>query len=228
MLPIPSAAAGPAADAECVVLLHGIARSPSAMRKMERKLKESGYIVANIGYDSRKKILQDLMEDVNKKIQSGCKAAPKMHIVGHSMGGLITRAWLKKYRPKNLGRVVMIGTPNHGSEIADFMKNTYFFKSYFGPAGQQLITDQDGFADIFVEKVDFELGIIAGDRSMDPISSVFLLPGKDDGKVSVASTKLDGMKDHIVLHAEHTFMPSNKKVIAQVLHFLQQSTFKHP
>ena len=51
------------------------------------------------------------------------------------MGGLVIRALLNRYRPDNLGRVVQIGTPNHGSEVADFLKNDWLYRLFFGPAG---------------------------------------------------------------------------------------------
>ncbi|GHM58930.1 MAG: hypothetical protein sL5_10220 [Candidatus Mesenet longicola] len=147
----------------------------------------------------------------------------KVHFVGYSMGGLLIRAYFKKYKPDKLGRVVMIGTPNHGSEVADFLKNFMLYKKLYGPAGQQLITNQDGFKEIFAN-TDFELGIIAGNKSIDPISSK-LINKPNDGKVSVDSTKLEGAKDHIVLPCNHTFFPSNKQMFKQVLSFLKFGKF---
>ena len=141
------------------------------------------------------------------------------------MGGLVIRALLNKYRPKNLGRVVMLGTPNQGSEVADFFKNNPIYKGFFGPAGQQLTTDQANIKDL-LGTVDYELGIIAGDRSIDPISSTILV-GKDDGKVSVKRSKINGMTDHVVIHTTHTFMMKNKNVIKQTDYFITHGKFQH-
>ena len=95
----------------------------------------------------------------------------------------------------------------------------------YGPAGQQLTTDQKKIKNLLTDKIDYELGIIAGNFTIDPISSS-IIPGNDDGKVSIESTKLKGMKDHIVVSASHTFFPSNKKVKQQTLSFLKNGQFK--
>lgn len=213
-----------AAGGDTVVLLHGIGRSKSSMESMEEDLSRKGYEVINIDYASRKKTIENLAADIRKEIKKRRVNTEKIHFVGHSMGGLIIRAYIHKYRPKDLGRVVMLGTPNAGSEVADLMKDNFLYINYYGPAGQQLVTDQNGFKEIF-GRVDYDLGIIAGDRSIDPVSSLFIITGDDDGKVPVVNTKIKGMKDHIVIHATHTFMPSNAEVIQQTGHFLKHGEF---
>ena len=75
-------------------------------------------------------------------------------------------------------------------------------------------------------EVNYELGIVAGNATIDPVSSL-IIPGDDDGKVAVERTKLDGMKDHITINASHTFFPSNKKVQKQTLYFLKYGQFQH-
>lgn len=72
--------------------------------------------------------------------------------------------------------------------------------------------------------IDYELGIIAGNFSIAPIPSL-IIPGENDGKVSVESTKLSGMRDHVVISASHTFFPSNKEAHKQVLAFLGEGKF---
>lgn len=213
-----------AATGDTVVLLHGIGRSKSSMESMEEDLSRKGYEVINIDYASREKTIENLVADIRKEIKSRRVTTGKIHFVGHSMGGLIIRAYIHKYRPKDLGRVVMLGTPNGGSEVADLLKDNLLYIHYYGPAGQQLVTDQNGFKEIF-GRVNYELGVIAGDRSIDPVSSLLIITGDDDGKVPVANTKIKGMKDHIVVHATHTFMPSNAEVIQQTEHFLEHGKF---
>ena len=140
------------------------------------------------------------------------------------MGGLLTRAYLKQYHPKNLGSVVIIGTPNKGSELADYFKNFWIYKKLYGPAGQELITDQKDFESIFSSSYKYDIGVIAGNRSINPISSL-IIDKPSDGRVSVESTKLDGAK-HIIIPCSHIFLPLNKEVWNQTLFFLHNKKFK--
>ena len=195
------------------------------MEKIEDTLVKEGYRVLNIDYPSTDHSLSELVETIQPQIDvfNTSRSRP-IHFVTHSMGGLVTRGLIQQHRPKNLGRVVMLSPPNRGSEMADFLKDNFLYKKFYGPAGQQLGTDQKNLRTLFGD-VDFELGVITGDRSIDPFGS-YLIPGSDDGKVSIERTKLDGMKDHIVLHATHTFIMKNDAAIAQILNFLKKGEFQ--
>jgi len=140
------------------------------------------------------------------------------------MGGLLARVYLARYQPKRLGRVVMLGTPNGGSEIADRLKHFGAYRVFFGPAGQQLGTRRDADSDALLPRVDYPVGIIAGNRSIYPITSV-MLPKPHDGRVSVQNTRLDGMADHIVIGASHPWLVRNAEAIAQTIAFLKNGQF---
>ena len=208
-----------------VVLLHGISRTARSFGKMETALVGAGFVTLNLDYASRRKPLAALAEDIHPDIDrfaDGIDGA--IHLIGHSMGGLLARTYLAKYRPQRLGRVVMLGTPNGGSEIADSLKNFRPYRAWFGPSGQQLGTQRDDATHALLPAVDYPVGIIAGDRSVDPLSAIFL-PRPHDGRVSVANTKLDGMADHIVVSTAHPFLPGNAVAIAQTLAFLRDGRF---
>jgi pimeloyl-ACP methyl ester carboxylesterase len=207
-----------------IVLLHGIFRTHRSMGRLARFLERNGFAVLNLGYPSTKYPIEMLVDIVHPRIENFTESITgQLHFVSYSMGGLLMRAYLCKYRPSHLGRVVMIGTPNKGSEVADFLKSMKLYRWLYGPAGQQLITDQAAFAHC-LGKVDYELGVIAGNRPIDPISSRII--GKpNDGKVSIDSTMLEGMKDHIVIPSSHTFFPSNKATWHQVLLFFRNGEF---
>ncbi len=208
-----------------VVLLHGISRTARSFRKMQAALGREGYATLNLDYESRRKALDALAEDIHPAIElfSG-GIGGSVHFVCHSMGGLLARVYLAKYRPRRLGRVVMLGTPNGGSEIADSLKNLAAYRAFFGPAGQQLVTRRDAALDAMLPAIDYPVGIIAGDRSIYPISSV-MLPRPHDGRVSVANTRLDGMADHVVVRTSHPWLVRNGEAIEQTIVFLRRGRF---
>jgi pimeloyl-ACP methyl ester carboxylesterase len=209
-----------------VVLLHGIARTSRSFRRMQTALQASGFATLNLGYDSRRKPLQLLAEDIHPAIARFAGGVEgSLHFVGHSMGGLLTRVYLARHRPQHLGRVVMLGTPNGGSEIADRLLRLAAYRAYFGPAGAQLTTSRNPEMTLMLPPVDYPVGIIAGCRSIDPISSIFLLPGPNDGRVTVHNTKLDGMADHIVIRAAHPWLMRNSQAIDLTVGFLRNGRF---
>jgi pimeloyl-ACP methyl ester carboxylesterase len=209
-----------------VVLLHGISRTARSFRKLQAALEGANLATLNLDYASRRKALEALAEDIHPAIQRFADGIDgSIHFVGHSMGGLLARVYIARHRPKRLGRVVMLGTPNSGSEIADRLKDSKPFRAFFGPAGQQLGTRRSAVDNAMLPPVDYPVGIIAGDRSIDPVASVFL-PKPHDGRVSVANTRLDGMTDHIVIRTAHPWLMRNSVAIEQTIAFLRAGKFK--
>ncbi len=215
----------PLHSGELVVLLHGLCRSPRSMAKMEAHLRSEGFEVLNIGYPSRKEPIGKLAQDAIGQALATPEAgrAERIHFVTHSMGGILVREYLGRHKPDRLGRVVMLGPPNQGSEIVDALGSLTVFGFLNGPAGRQLGTDP-GARPLQLGPARFEVGIIAGDRSINWINSC-IIPGPDDGKVSVERTRLTGMKDHLVVHATHPFLMRNREVLRQTVHFLRHGSF---
>ena len=189
------------------------ARTALSFRKMQAALDTAGFATLNLDYASRRHPLETLAEHIHPAIEPfAAHIAGALHFVGHSMGGLLARVYIAKHRPQRLGRVVMLGTPNGGSEIADRFRNFAPYRAFFGPAGQQLGTQRDAAVAAILPPVDYPVGIIAGDRSIYPLASA-LLPKPHDGRVSVENTKLEGMVDHVVIHGSHPFLMRNDRAI---------------
>jgi triacylglycerol lipase len=216
----------PTQASEGVVLLHGLARTTRSMARIERDLTQAGYVVANLPYPSRKAPIEALSEGVFDRIRDSVRLrdCTRVHFVTHSMGGIVLRDMISKHRIERLGRVVMLGPPNQGSELVDRLGGWRLFRWINGPAGQQLGTGPESLPNR-LGPVDFELGVIAGDQSINWINSG-MIPGPDDGKVSVERTKVVGMKDHLVVHTTHPTMLSHRTVIFSVRRFLKTGAFR--
>lgn len=208
---------------ERVVLLHGLARTEKSFSKMQAFLEQGGYVVSNIGYPSRKLPVEELARMVRERIEAEVLVGETVNFVTHSMGGILIRHIQKTNPLPNVGRVVMLAPPNQGSEVVDKLGGIFLFRWINGPAGNQLGTDPEGFVKQ-LGKVDFEAGVIAGDRSINLILSL-LIPGKDDGKVSVESAKVEGMQDYRVVHSAHPFIMKNREVMGLALEFLRYGKF---
>ena len=212
-------------EASCVVLLHGLARTPSSMEALESALSKEGFLPINEGYPSREHPIEILAELAIKPSLAKCPKDMNVNFVTHSLGGILVRQYLSKHTVKNLGRVVMLGPPNKGSEVVDKLGNIPGFYFINGDAGMQLGTAELSIPNT-LGKANFDVGIIAGSWSINWILSS-LVPSTDDGKVSIESTKLEGMDDHIVMPVTHPLMMKNKKVIEQVINYLKRGSFEH-
>lgn len=211
---------------ECVVLLHGLARTSRSMATMEAALESAGYRVVNQDYPSREQAIEQLANVAIKNALDSCnrpEPARQIHFVTHSMGGILVRYYLSANQIDTLGRVVMLSPPNQGSETVDKLGDMPGFWWLNGPAGQQLGTDHDSVPNR-LGPARFQLGIITGDRSINLILST-LIPGPDDGKVAIERARLEGMSDFLVVPHSHPFIMKRPLVIEQTLHFLRFARF---
>jgi pimeloyl-ACP methyl ester carboxylesterase len=211
---------------EWVILLHGLGRSSRSLASLETGLASQGYSVLNLDYPSLKYPIAYLADEVlHPEVERLGEASPaKIHFVTHSLGGIVVRYYLKHHYVRSLGRVVMLAPPNQGSELADFFKKSPLFSKFMTPAGRELGTDRES-GPRSLGAPDFELGVISGEKSLNPINSLFL-DGPDDGTVTVESTKLPNLADFIVLPCSHNSIVRDKKAISQVIYFLRHGAFR--
>ncbi len=220
--------AGPVAAhaKETVFLLHGMGRTSFSMILLKHRLEGGGYRVVSESYPSTKGSVSDHVSWLGSQLdERSRKADVKIHFVTHSLGGIVLRMYLEENNLPNLGRVVMLSPPNQGSEVADYLKDWRLYRMTMGPSGQELGTGARSTPNL-LGPVDFELGVITGDASLNPLMSR-LIPGPDDGKVAVKRAKVKGMKAFRVVNRSHAFIMNASEVADEVISFLETGSFTH-
>jgi len=211
---------------ERVFFLHGLGRTSASMFLLKHRLEKQGYEVISNSYTSTDAGIDEHVMWLDEQLSLCCHDdSTHLHFVTHSLGGIVLRVYLKNHEVANLGRVVMLAPPSQGSELADFLKNWEVYRMTAGPSGQEIGTDDDSVPKL-LGPVDFELGVIAGMRSLNPFYSS-IIPGPDDGKVSVERARVEGMSDFILVDHSHTFIMNASDVAAQVFAFLRRGAFEH-
>lgn len=212
------------ATRKAALLLHGHGRSGLSMGLMAARLQAAGWETLAPSYGFRRS-LPAILDVLKGQVAAFAARHDRLDIVTHSMGGLVARALVAAHRPANLGRVVMCAPPNRGSELADLLVSLNLAETILGPAHAHLVTRRGQANEALLGQVDYELGIIAGNRSLTPVPQR-LMPPPHDGLVSVQATHLAGMADHIVLPVPHTLMPIHPLTGAEVRHFLAEGRFR--
>ncbi|MGD1084457.1 MAG: alpha/beta fold hydrolase [Verrucomicrobiota bacterium] len=208
-----------------VILIHGLGRTPLSLIRLQLALERAGYQVTNLRYPSHGGDVEQLAEEyLHKAVVSQNPGAPgKIHFVTHSLGGIIVREYLARHVVTNLGRVVMLAPPNHGSELADHLGKNWLGRLILGPAGREMGTSASDLP-ARLGPARFQLGVIASDGPGIPWNCL-VFHGASDGIVSVQSAKLDGMADFLVVHGSHTLIMWRADVVGQVLAFLGDGHF---
>ncbi len=226
LLAILSGCAPPPPDgAQTVVVVHGLGRTPASMTILSSRLRDAGFRVVSFGYPSTSEEMEDLVDRLESAVVRCCgHEAETVHFVTHSMGGVLVRSYLDQQAQAHRGRVVMLSPPNQGSEVVDAFTDSPMLRAVLGPAGSQLGTDSTAIPSR-LGPVRFSLGIITGNRSLNPLYS-WLIPGPDDGKVGVDRAKVEGAADFLVIPASHTFIMNRADVAEEVVYFLRHARFR--
>jgi hypothetical protein len=225
--PVTEQASAEDSRAECVILLHGLWRTALSMKALEWNLSDDGYTVVNITYPSILQSIEDLAPGAINRGISECResGAGPINFVTHSLGGILVRQYLSNHEILELRRVVMLGPPNQGSEVADWVESKELLEVLAPQAVAQLSKGEESVP-LKLGPVDFELGVIAGTvNRRAALPGIPLLPS--DGTVTVAETQIDGMTDFVMIPTSHSFMMWNSAVIYQVGYFLRHGAFDH-
>ena len=192
---------------------------------MAKALQDAGFTTANVDYPSQAGTIEEIapLAVGAGLLQCRDSGASRIHFVTHSIGGILLRYENEHSPIPDLGRVVMLGPPNQGSEIVDKTRDWPGFDMLSGGAGAQLGTDAESMPSV-LGPVNFELGVIAGTGTINVLTSA-MLPNPDDGKVSVASTQVEGMDDFLVVGNSHRYITRSDVVIRNTRSFLRNGAF---
>jgi len=214
------------ASADFVVLLHGLRGSSTDFQKMDKVLLEHGFNVCRIDYPSRKYSIEALADTAISEVIRQCEphGCQTLHFVAHSMGCIMVRYYLQENKIEKLGRIIFISPPNHGTELVDKFAWSALFRKFNGPGGMQLGAGENGFIKS-LEMPPYEFGVIMSTRSINPVESMFI-HGKDDGRVSIESARLEGMRDFVLVRSNHHVAMKKDETIKQVINFLHTGQFE--
>ena len=207
---------------KAVVCVHGIIRSSKSFHRMSERLKQEGYSVFGFDYPSTRIPISAAADELHSALES-LEGIEEINLVVHSMGGLVVRCYLSKYKDERIRRMVMLGVPNQGAEMANLCQGLFAYQLIFGPAGAQLVCGKSGLC-CDLPAPEFEFGIIAGARGTETGWNP-LIPGDDDGTFTVASTRLPGAADFATVHCLHSFLMNDRTAIDHTARFLETGRF---
>ena len=214
-------------DGESVVLVHGLGRTQGSMMVLGQRLRWAGYDVHIVDYPSLDRTIVDHVALLSDEVATCCADGAPVHFVGHSLGGIVIRRYLAENEMPGLGRVVLLAPPSQGSQLADWVRDLTLGDvtggDMLGPTGSRLGPDSTDIP-ATLGPPDYELGIITGDRSLNPIGSL-VIPGPDDGFVGVEEARVEGVPT-LVLPRSHTFIMNSRHTADAVIHFIRTGRFE--
>ncbi|MBN1482512.1 alpha/beta fold hydrolase [candidate division KSB1 bacterium] len=209
-----------------VIILHGLRGKSTSFLMMEKALVAKGYNVCRVDYPSTQDTIERLADTAIRTAIERCSGAggDTLHFVAHSMGGILVRYYLQKFDVPQLGRVVLLCPPNRGIELIDTFAWCGAFRKYNGPAGMQLSAKKDGFVRSLLPSQS-DVGVIMSTKSVNPVASAFI-PGPDDGRVAIASARINDLKDFVLVNSNHHVIMKKEETIRQVISFLKNGSFE--
>jgi pimeloyl-ACP methyl ester carboxylesterase len=206
---------------EAVLLVHGLWLHGIAMKLMRRRLERCGYEVHTPSYPTVRCTLHENAEALVRYSQG--MRCTRLHLVGHSLGGLVALTAARGVPAECRGRIVLIGTPFADSFSGRVLQRFGIGRALLGKCMLQWL--QEPRPEV---PGDFELGVIAGDGGIGLGRIVARgLPKPHDGVVSVVETEVPAMRDHITLPVSHSQMLVSPEVVRQTGNFIAHARFDH-
>jgi len=223
----------PPMQGTAVVVLHGLGRSRASMEKLCGRLRDDGFTVVGVTYPSTQRSVEEHARSLGRLVEN-LEGIERIHFVGHSLGNIVIRRFLYeridpatgRVRDHRFGRMVMLAPPNHGSRLAEMLSENGLSGVVKSTPVQELGPDWAKL-EATLATPPFPFGVIAGGKG-DEQGYNPLLPGDDDGTVSVASTRLAGAADFTLVPVLHTFVMNDPAVIEQTVRFLKHGYFISP
>ncbi len=214
---------------EHVILLHGLGRRSTSLSGLRKGLEKAGFAPEYWPYPSRRRRL-DAHIDSFRNWLLGKNFEHPVHFAGHSLGGLIIRGALSKEVPFQLGRIVLIATPNQGAGVVSRFEHSRLPHLIFGEPLQDLSESALQKKGLGIPETD--IGVIAGLQRFHPLNPMSYVNNlhyrgmEHDGTVALANTKLRGSTDNISINAHHTFISNHPMTIEQTIYFLKNGKFR--
>jgi len=217
---MPDSAAAASPQARTIVIVHGLWMTGAVFALQRAQLVRRGYRVRTFNYSSLRKGLDEIASQLERFI--GALEMPGLHLVGHSLGGLVVMHTLALFPQLPIGRVVLLGCPLAGSRAVQYLARS--------PAGRVLVGRalREWLPERAVAVADaFEVGMIAGTRRFGAGMLLVPLPTPNDGAVCLDETRLPGLRDHVTLPLTHSGLILSSRAALEIDHFLEHGHFAH-
>lgn len=198
---------------ETVIILHGLSRTVASMRRLSKHVEEGGFNPVLVDYPSGKTTIELLAAVIFAQLPD----EGKLHFVGHSLGGVLSVRVAKMLPAPRRGRIVQLGAPNFGSEMAE---RASIFGKLIGPALAELVPHSGE------DTIGLDIGAIAGTAAIPAYGFITGIEGENDGKVSVASAWGNAPEDkRVSFPVAHSIMMQDRRVIDATVRFLKTGQF---
>jgi pimeloyl-ACP methyl ester carboxylesterase len=207
---------------EAVVLIHGLWFSGRIMFLLARRLRRRGFVVRAFCYPSVRADLRANAASLASFLDT--LDAETVHLVGHSLGGILIRTLFHYHPEQKPGRLVTLGTPHGGCRVAQHLNRHGFWRRVMGRGVAQLLAGEPRQW----APPARETGAICGTRSFGLGRFLYRgLPRPNDGLLTVKESAFPAAREHLALPVSHTGMLFSRAVARQVAAFLADGRFDH-